>query len=160
MKFAKAKTDEGSFRALESRVKLKAVLVLPEMSTRRCSSNRKFHQEQMLNWLAGNEEHCWQNANKIEKERRKWQDSRKSRKGRKYNSKISRKGEKNERHNDHLTESLLKKYKRAKNLVNVGEVSKAMSAIVSNGVAKSRCLISSGVNTLLAPQRFNFQVLM
>jgi len=29
-----------------------------------------------------------------------------------------------------------KKYKRAKSLVNVGEVSKAMSAILSNGVAK------------------------
>ena len=30
----------------------------------------------------------------------------------------------------------MKKYKRAKNLINVGEVSKAMSAILSDGVAK------------------------
>ena len=35
-----------------------------------------------------------------------------------------------------MSNAWMRKYKRAKNLVNVGEVSKAMSAILSNGVAK------------------------
>ena len=38
--------------------------------------------------------------------------------------------------NDALSDAQIKMYKRAKNLVNVGEVSKAMSTILSNGVAK------------------------
>ena len=43
---------------------------------------------------------------------------------------------KDEGNKDSLAKEQMKKYKRAKNLVNVGEVSKAMSAILSNGVAK------------------------
>ena len=54
IKFAKAKTDKESFLALESWVKLKAVLVIPVWNKKQHSSNRKFHQEQMLNWVAGN----------------------------------------------------------------------------------------------------------
>ena len=69
MKFAKAKTDEDSFRALESWVKLKSILVLPVTSKKRCGSNRRFHQKQMLTWLAGNEEDCWHNAKKVEQGR-------------------------------------------------------------------------------------------
>ena len=38
--------------------------------------------------------------------------------------------------NNELSDAQIKMYKRAKNLVNVGEVSKAMSTILSNGVAK------------------------
>ena len=70
IKFSTAKTDKDSFLALESWVKLKAVLVLPLRSgkSRSCSS-RRFHQKQMLNWIAGNEDDCWQKANKAELER-------------------------------------------------------------------------------------------
>ena len=72
MKFSAAKTDEESFLALESWVKLKAVLVLPlRVSKSRTSSGRKFHQEQMRNWLAGNEDECWQKAKKVEEERQR-----------------------------------------------------------------------------------------
>ena len=71
MKFAAAKTDEDSFLALESWVKLKSVLVLPVQNGKRTSSNRKFHHQQMRNWLAGNEDLCWQEANSIEQERQR-----------------------------------------------------------------------------------------
>ena len=37
---------------------------------------------------------------------------------------------------DTLSTEQKKKFKRVKNLINVGEVSKAMSALLSNGVAK------------------------
>ena len=84
MKFDKAKTDNESFLVLESWVKLKAVLVLPVWNKKQRTSNRKFHQEQMLNWIAGNEELCWQNATKIEQERRK------SMKGRKLKQRITK----------------------------------------------------------------------
>ena len=73
MKFSAAKTDEDSFLALESWVKLKSVLVLPvNTGKRRASSNRKFHQQQMHHWLAGNEDLCWQEANSVEQERQKY----------------------------------------------------------------------------------------
>ena len=104
MKFAKAKTDKDSFRALESWVKLKAVLVLPVTNKKRSCSNRKFHEEKMLNWLAGNEEEVWHKAQKVEQERRK------SRKGRKPKAGASRSREENERRNDGLTDDWMKKY--------------------------------------------------
>ena len=126
MKFAKAKTDDDSFRALESWVKLKAVLVLPLGSKKRRSSSRKFHQEQMLNWVAGNEEDCWVKATKVE------QDRKNSSKRRDLKPKSS--FGQNERV-DALTTAQITKYKRAKNLVNVREISKAMATILSNGVA-------------------------
>ena len=69
MKFSKAKTDDESFRTLESWVKLKAVLVLPIRGKKRRISNRKFHQNQMLIWIAGNEEQCWNIATEVEQER-------------------------------------------------------------------------------------------
>ena len=71
MKFARAKTDYDSFRALESWVKLKSVLVLPLRVNKQRASNRKFHLDQMLNWIAENEEDCWERAIKIEQERHK-----------------------------------------------------------------------------------------
>ena len=72
MKFSVAKTDEESFLALESWVKLKSVLVLPvKNGRRRRGSNRKFHLQQMRNWLAGNEDLCWQEAISIERERQR-----------------------------------------------------------------------------------------
>ena len=92
----------------------------------------------MRNWLAGNEELCWQEANSIEQERQKL-----FKKGRKWqyrgaNSKemdiVDSKSSQIEF--IALTKEQEKKYKRAKNLLNVGEVSKAMSAVLSNGVAE------------------------
>ena len=78
MKFSKARTDNESFRALESWVKLKAVLVLPVQNKKRRSSNRKFHYDQMLNWIAGNEKQCWDNAMKVEEERQRSKKGRSS----------------------------------------------------------------------------------
>ena len=70
MKFAKAKTDDDSFRAVGSWVKLKSVLVLPLGSKKRRGSSLKFHKEQMLEWIAGNEEDCWVKAIKVEQDRK------------------------------------------------------------------------------------------
>ena len=130
MKFAKAKTDGDSFRALESWVKLKSVLVLPLVSKKRRSSSFKLHQEQMLNWIAGSEEDCWVKATKVEKERKN------SRKRRYSKQRLSQSRCEEDGQIDPLTSAQMTKYKRAKNLVNVGEISKAMSSILSNGVAK------------------------
>ena len=129
MKFAKAKTDDDLFRALESWVKLKSVLILPVKVNKR-SSSRNLHQEQMLNWIAGNEEDCWRRAAGVEQERQK------SSKRRYVKPKISKARGWNVEQNDTLTNTQMKMYKRAKKLLNMGQVSKAMSTILSNGVAK------------------------
>ena len=86
----------------------------------------------MLNWIAENEEDCWKRAMHIEQERRK------ANKKKSMNSELIKKsgGNENEEQDSALTNAQIKMYKRAKNLLNVGEVSKAMSAILSNGVAK------------------------
>ena len=46
----------------------------------------------------------------------------------------------------------MKKYKRAKNLVNVGEISKAMSALLSDGVAKVDSQVLSQLRTKHPPR--------
>ena len=92
----------------------------------------------MRNWLAGNEDDCWQKAISIEDQRqkifkksKKWpfteaeSDERHSCEGKSY-----------QRRPETLSAEQKKKFKRVKNLINVGEVSKAMSALLSNGVAK------------------------
>ena len=95
----------------------------------------------MLSWLAGNEEDYWHNAKKVEQGRQK------PRKGRKLKARVSGWSEGNEGRNGELTEVWMKKYKRAKNLINVGEVSKAMAAILSDGVAKVDSQVLSQLRT-------------
>ena len=70
MKFATAKTVQDSFLALECWVKLKSALVMPLKAGRqRKSASRKFHEKQMMRWLAWEHEECWQTAITIEHRR-------------------------------------------------------------------------------------------
>ena len=139
LKFSVAKTDEESFLALESWVKLKSVLVLPLKSgKRRTSSNRKFHSEQMRNWMAGNEDVYWQKANDVEQERQRLFNKKKECSWNELNARDKYAVDQNsfQKEIGALSNEQKRKFKRVKNLLNVGEVSKAMSALLSNGIAK------------------------
>ena len=71
MKFASAKTQLDSFLSLEAWVKLKATLVLPLRSGKqRRRISRKFHEQQMLMWIAGEQEEFWKIALEIERQRK------------------------------------------------------------------------------------------
>ena len=60
VKFAEAKTELESFLALEAWVKLKATIVLPLKSGKqRWRITRKFHENQMLKLVAGEQNECW-----------------------------------------------------------------------------------------------------
>ena len=68
MKFATAKTELESFSALECWVKLKSSIVLPlKAGKQRKSATHKFHERQMLIWLAGDNEDCWKRETLLKK---------------------------------------------------------------------------------------------
>ena len=140
MLFANASTDEEAVRALEAWVKLKSVLVLPLRGGRRRQGSKiNFQKDLMVRWLAEKHDECWSTAIGIEKERQKGKQKRKKKAKRgkwpdtteTLNSTRSAGGR--EQKNASVESS--KGYKRAKELVNAGELSKAMSAILSNGIA-------------------------
>ena len=81
MKFATAKTELESFIALECWVKLKSSLVLPlKAGKQRKRASHKFHERQMLRWLAGEYNECWKTAIEIEQRRQALLNKKKSRK--------------------------------------------------------------------------------
>ena len=101
----------------------------------RKSASRKFHEKQMMRWLAGEHEECWQTAITIEHRR---QTRIKRRNLQRQKGFINRE---DNRENDpqllgeQLTKEQKQRYRRARNYVNVGELGKGMTAIRSNGIA-------------------------
>ena len=149
LEFAKAKTELESFTALEKWVKLKSALVLPlKGGKQRFSANVKFHSHQMELLFSGEHEECWRKATVIEKERQKL--IKKKKQSRNITSANELLGTENvsfhsnndnnpnslEKSNETLTKVQKNTYKRAKNYVNLGELSKAMTSLRSNGIAE------------------------
>ena len=131
-RLAHAKTDDDAFKAYESWAKLKSVLVLPIRGGYKKQHTRtRFHRRQMTLWIAGNTEDCWTNALAIERERAsKRRNSRKNKQHDQHNT-----GAIDRRTNERLTADKERRHMRVKRLVNHGEWSKAMGALLSNGTA-------------------------
>ena len=120
MKFATAKTELESFSALECWVKLKSSIVLPlKAGKQRKSTTHKFHERQMLLWLAGNYEDCWKSAITIECKR---EALLKKNYDQKHKNDLDRKDKVESKHAgnvnldvDELTKDEKQMYRRAKN---------------------------------------------
>ena len=144
MKFAIAKTELESFAALECWVKLKSSIVLPLKAAGKQRKNaiHKFHERQMLMWIAGDYEECWKSAIEIECQRETLLKKKSNQKQKSYlnrkdksGSRQSDTGNPDNGNKDEPSKEEKQMYRRAKNYVNVGELSKAMTAIRSNGIA-------------------------
>ena len=130
--FVQAKTDKQAFHALEAWVKLKSVLVLPvKGGANRKHSRFRFHKKRMLKWIAGNMDECWNSCLAIEKDRRSHKQRTRSHNRKSTHPRIPKHGT-----NSYITPARVqRKHLRTRRLVNHGEMSKAMGALLSHGTA-------------------------
>ena len=94
----------------------------------------KFTKDLMIQWLAGNRNDCWENAVDTEINRRNNKKTKKTKPTANDSASTAESFDPTE--GQRLTAEKLRMYKRTKELVNCGELSKAMSTILSNGIAR------------------------
>jgi len=94
-------------------------------------------------WLAGDSKECWKSAIEIECQRETLLKKKSNQKQKSYfnrkdksESRQSDTGNPDYADKDELSKEKKQMYRRAKNYVNVGQLSKAMTAIRSNGIVR------------------------
>ena len=126
LKLAEAMTESAALDAFLEWSMLKSVLVKPVNAGKsRRSSSLKLLIRLLELWISGERDECWKKAKTVEAKRAR-QNARKQRR------RCFKKGKKK---GDRPRRSHSKKHSRAAELVGMGELSKAMKALTSHGVA-------------------------
>ena len=129
-------TEQEAFEAWEMWVKLKAVLVQPRRGGwRRKNSNLSHWQTLMDLWTAGGWKDCWKIAADIEAKRRARGVSNR---GNRNSSKKKTMQPENNKTTKGLDPTIVitRTQKKAKNQVNLGDLSRAVTTLTSKGVAE------------------------